>query len=335
MRSLLTTWALSLCALGAQAQAQGVEDRSGEASLACLVRPSQPPKYPADALATRTDGLFRVELNFRDAQSAPEVKVVFGRGPEDLRQAAEQYAQQFRLPCLPAGQRVSALQEIAFRAVDAGEVQTPQPMNLPSPPSAQHQACLVMPQRPPNFGGTSGASTFASGFKPGPTTGNVVLELTFIASDQPPQAKVLYASTHRDHRDDWLAYVATYRVPCLKPGERFVMEQTLHLMFNDNSPRLSFKDVGLVSFLRMVKNAEARPVGFNLDTMACPFRLKFELGRPALRNRVTEVGQPNPNRRSFIAWIEELELALKREQFESLLRASMFIDIPCGTVTLG
>lgn len=335
MRQLLIAWALGACALGAHAQGTAVADSSGEDILTCLVRPAQPPKYPANALAARMNGLYRVELNFRDAQSPPDVNVVYSSGGDELREVAEAYARQFRLPCLPAGRKVSALQEIAFKAVDAGGVQTPQPMNLPLPPSAQHKACLIMPPQPPNFGGTAGASTFASGFKPGPTTGNVVMELTFTAPDQPPQAKVLYASTHREHRDDWLDHVGTYRVPCLKPGERFVMEQTLHLTFSENSPSYSFKDVGLVGFLRMVKNAEATPVNFSLDTMACPFRVKFELGRPALRNRVTEVGEPNPNRRSFIAWMEELELNLKREQFESLLRSSMFIDVPCGTVKLG
>jgi hypothetical protein len=85
----------------------------------------------------------------------------------------------------------------------------------------------------------------------------------------------------------------------------------------------------------MVKNVEARPVNFELDTMGCPFRLNFTLGRPALPNRVTESGTPNANRRGFIAWLEELELALTKEEFENLLGAELFIDVPCGTIKLG
>lgn len=244
MRQLLIASVLGACALGAHAQGFAVADRSGEDFLTCMVRPAQPPKYPANALAARMNGLYRVELKFRDAQSPPDVTVVYSSGGEELREVAEAYAGQFRLPCLPAGRKVSALQEIAFKAVDAGDVQAPQPMNLPLPPSAQHKACLIMPPQPPNFGGTAGASTFASGFKPGPTTGNVVLELTFTAPDQPPQATVLYASTHREHRDDWLDHVGSYRVPCLKPGERFVMEHDAAPDVQREQPQLRLQGRG-------------------------------------------------------------------------------------------
>lgn len=334
MRKLLMAWALGACALGAQAQSTLKDDRSGEALLGCLVRPAKPPPYPADALAARRGGTYRAELTFRDAQRAPDVKVVFGAGSPALHEAAEEHARQFRLPCLPAGQRVSVLQEISFNPVDAGEVRAAAPLNLPLPPSAEHAACMRSPSKPPHLTSPVSTGRFAAAFGPGDKNGNVVLELSFTAPDQPPQAKVLYNSIGRDYRDQWLDFIAEYRVPCLKPGERFVTEQTMHLSFNDN-PRVALKDVNLVQFLRMVKDVEAKPVNFDLGTMGCPFRLSFSVGRPALPNDVTEVGERNPNRRALIAWMEELELALKREQFESVLRSSMFIDVPCGTVKLG
>lgn len=49
---------------------------------------------------------------------------------------------------------------------------------------------------------------------------------------------------------------------------------------------------------------------FAFDTVSCPSRLRFGLGRPACANNVGDTGTPNPNRRGFIAWMEELELAL-------------------------
>lgn len=329
MRNLLIAWALGACALGAHAQGTAVADSGGEDLLTCLVRP-EPPKYPADSLAWRQDGLFRVELTFQDAESVPKVKLVHSQGTREQRETVMAYAQQFLLPCRPAGRTVSVLQEVAFTAVDAGQARTTQPMNLPLPPDERLAACLAPPTKQLRLS----AGEIGRGARSDAANGNIVLELTFTAPDKPPQVKVLYSSIHLSHRAAYVGYMEDYRVPCLAPGERFVMEQQLHMM-NAESPRFAFKDLGLMPFLRMVRNAQAKPVDFDLDTMACPFRVKFELGRPALRNRVTEVGEPNPNRRSFIAWMEDLELSLKREQFEHLLRSSMFIDVPCGTVKLG
>lgn len=69
MRWMGITAALGLCAFGAQAQI-GISDRSGEDTLACLQRPATP-KYPDEALETRTSGFYRLELRFTDAKRAP------------------------------------------------------------------------------------------------------------------------------------------------------------------------------------------------------------------------------------------------------------------------
>ena len=327
MRRVLMAWGLGLCVIGAQAQVKGLEDRSGEATLAsCLVRPAVPPTYPAEALAGRRDGFYRVELTFGDAQSPPGVKVVFGRGLEDLRQAAEQYAQQFRLPCLAAGQKVVALQEVAF---NAGEVQVPRPLNLPLPADAQHAACLQRSEVPFHPGMLSDRP-----LRRELATSNVLLELSFTAPDRPPQVKVLYSSVDRAFRDEYVAYVETFRVPCLIPGERFVIEQALRLQSAGKALPHS-TDLNLANLLSMVRNVEARPVSFDLGTMGCPFQLNFHPRRPTLANRVTEIGDANPNRRSLIAWLEELEMVMTNGQREKLLGVVIRIDVPCAVIKLG
>jgi hypothetical protein len=332
MHKMLTAWALGLCALGAQAQT-AVDDRSGEATLACLERPAAP-KYPEDALKLRNNGFYRIELRFTDARRAPEVKMLFHAGSEPLLWAAEDYAKQFRLPCLKAGHTVMLVQEISFRAISdggaEGGVQTPAPLNLPQAPSSRLANCLRTPEQALRLSEAAQLTSFQRELK----NGNLVAQLDFTAPDQPPQVKVLYDTLNQRHRNDVLDYVAGYRLPCLDAGASYKMQQTFHLSFDDNR-RFAFKDVGIVKFLGMVKNLEARPVNFELDSMACPFRLRFTLGRPAIANGVTETGARNPNRRSFIAWLEELELALTPEQFENLLGAEMFIDVPCGTIKLG
>lgn len=328
MRRMLLAWLLGLCAFGVQAQT-AVGDRSGEATLACLERPPAP-SYPAGALEQRINGSYRVELTFTDAKRSPEFKVTFGAGSEQLLDAVEGYVRQFRLPCLAAGQKVLLLQEIRFRAVTDGGVQTPGPLNVPLTPQASFSACMRTPAGGPKLSEPSRLQASNSGLK----NGNLIAEMSFTAPDQPPQVKVLYDTLNRRHRNDVLMHVEEYRVPCLTAGERFVMQQTFHVGFEDNRT-FAFKDVGIVKFLGMVRNADARSVNFELDTMGCPFRLRFGLGRPALANSVTETGTPNPNRRGFIAWMEELELALTREQFENLLGAEMLVDVPCGTIKLG
>ncbi|WP_457423117.1 hypothetical protein [Roseateles sp. P5_E7] len=328
MRSMLTAWALGLCAFGVQAQT-ATDDRSGEATLACLVRPAAP-TYPAKALALRTNGFYRVEVTFTHADGPPEFKVAFGAGSEELLHEAERYVRQLRLPCLASGQKVALLQEIRFSGIGDGDIATPAPLNLPRAPNARFSACLRSPPEGPKLSEPAQLQTFQRELK----NGNLVIDLSFTAADQPPEVKVVYDTLNRRHHNDVLRHVEQYRVPCLGAGEHYAVRQTFHVGFSNNR-QFAFKDVGIAKFLSTVKNLEARPVDFDLDTMGCPFRLRFELGRPAVRNRVTEVDARNPNRRGLIAWLEELELTLTPEEFESLLGAQRFIDVPCGTVKLG
>lgn len=328
MRRLLTTALLGLCAIGAHAQT-AIDDRSGESTLACLQRPAAP-KYPDKELERRTSGFYRVLLTFTQAQRAPQVKVLFAAGTEDLQFTAEHYVKQFRLPCLKADSVVTLVQEVRFTAVADADAEVPQPLNLPRTANPRLGECMRTPADGPRLSEATQLQTFQRELK----NGNLVVELDFTAPDQPPQAKVVYNSLTPRHRNDVLDHVAQYRLPCLTPGERFGVQQNFHVGFGGNRS-FAFKDIGLVKFLGMTRNVEARPVNFELDTMGCPFRVRYALGRPAVPNRVTEAGARNPNRRAFIAWLEELELALTPEQFENLLGAGMFIDVPCGTIKLG
>jgi len=325
---LLAAWALGLCALGAQAQT-ALDDRSGEATLACLQRPAAP-KYPEEDLERRLGGFYRVLLTFTEARRAPEVKVLFAAGSDNLQFAAEHYARQFRLPCLKADHTVALVQEVRFSAVVDADAEVPQPLNLPMAANQRLGECMRTPPEGPRLSEAAQLQSFQRELK----NGNLVVNLDFTAPDQPPQAKVVYDTLNQRHRNDVLSYVARYRLPCLGAGERYQAQQTFHVGFDGNR-RFAFKDVGIVKFLGMVRNVDAKPVNFELDTMGCPFRLRFTLGRPALANGVTETGARNPSRRGFIAWLEQLELALTPEQFENLLGAEMLIDVPCGTIKLG
>lgn len=326
MRRALTSWTLALCAIGAQAQTAAA-DPGGNAPLACLVRPAAP-QYPDEALKARRGGFYRLELTFTDAESAPKVKVLFGAGSAPLLEAVELYADAFRLPCLKEGETWVMQQEIRFRGVDGGEVTTQAPLDTQRSPNARYIACMRTPPEGPRLAGPLMEAYRRE------RTGNLVLDMTFTASDQSPQIKVLYDTVSQRSRNDFIDYASQYRVPCLDAGASVTIRQVFQSGSSGNR-NFAFKDVGIVQFLSGVKDVDARPVHFELDTMGCPFRLSFKLGWPALPNVVTQIGEVNPNRLAFIAWLKELELKLKPEQFESLLGAEMFIDVPCGTVKLG
>lgn len=328
MRRSLFALAGWLVASAAWAQS-AMPDNRGEATLACLSRPA-PPQYPAQALEVRRSGFYRLELSFTAPDRRPDVRVLFESGSEALHDAALLYAEKFRLPCLPAGETVTALQEVRFSATDAGDVAAPAPQHLPTQPDARHLACLRSSQEPLRIGEASQLE----GFKRELKNGNVIVKMTFTAPDQPPAVDVLYDTVNRKHRQNVLEHAAGYRVPCLEPGARLIIQQQFQLNFYGNA-KFAFKDQPLVNFLGMTKNLEARPVNFDLSTMSCPFRVRFTLGQPALANGVAEVGRHDPNRVPLLKWMAGLELNVTREEFENLLGSEMMVDVPCGTIKLG
>ncbi|HEY9105551.1 MAG TPA: hypothetical protein VIN58_02645 [Roseateles sp.] len=305
-------------------------DRSGEQTLACLVRPATPLAYPEASLKLRVGGFYRLQMRFTDARKAADVEVLFEAGSEPLRQAVLEHVAQLRLPCLKPGEVVTAVQEFSFDALGVGRVKSPAPLNLPSPQPEAYAQCLRTSGRPPELTGGGGFTRIRQNLK----NGNLIAELHFDGSDQPPRVNVLYDSLSSTDRNEILRYIAQYRLPCLPAGKHAAIEQQFSVRWSGNNS-FAFNDLPIVKFLGLVKNLNERPVEFNLDSMACPFQVRWRLGRPAVRNDASEVGAPNANRLPLLAWLQEMELNLTKEQFEGLLGAELLINVPCGTIKLG
>lgn len=321
-----------MAGLGLQpAQAQTpLPDRSGELALACLVRPEAALAYPEEVLKQRLSGFYRVQMRFTDANKRPEVEVLYEAGSTGLHEAVLDYVSRMRLPCLKPGQTVMALQEFSFDALGVGRVKSPPPLNVPSSQAASYTQCLRSSGQPLELSEPSRPSRSVNTIK----DGNLIVEVYFNAPDRPPEVKVIYDSMYAANRDNILEYLSKYRLPCLPAGQRTGIEQQFSVHWGGNL-KFAFNDLSLVKFLGLVKDLNARPVEFNLDTMGCPFRLRWTLGRPATANRVYEVGESNANRLPLLAWLRELELNLTKERFEGLLGAELLIDVPCGTIKLG
>lgn len=329
MFKTLVTLIAAFCAQAALAQTD-VPDRSGEKALACLVRPEGGLAYPESALKQRLSGFYRLQMRFTSATKPPEAEVLFEAGTESLRGAVLEHVARLRLPCLAAGQSVTAIQEFSFDALGVGRVKSPAPLNVAAPQPARYAQCLRTPGSPPELNGPDAFSRIRRVMK----DGNLIAELHFDGPDQPPRVQALYDSLSTADRHAVLAYVAQYRLPCLPAGKEAAIRQQFSVHWTANNS-FAFNDLSIVKFLGLVKDVNARPVEFNLDTMACPFQLRWRLGRPAVANDVQEAGPPNANRLPLMAWLGDVELNLTQEQFEGLLGAELLVQVPCGTIKLG
>ncbi|QPF75925.1 hypothetical protein G8A07_25410 [Roseateles sp. DAIF2] len=314
-------------------QQQAVNNEEGKELLACLQRPQAPPDYPEFDKKALRDGTLRVRLSFTAADKAPAVQLLFRAGSERIVESVERHVAAYRLPCLPAGQRVDVVQEFNFAARGGDAVHWSAPRHVPSTPHKDWHACIRTPARQLRVWEDSLTGTR---FKPR-EFGNVVVQMRFDSPTAPPQVKVVYAKADDRVRNAVLDHVAEYRMPCLPDGaEPQVSEQLFKFRSHTaDDPVYTFKDMDLTSFLARMTDLERRPVRFDLDSMGCPFKLMWTLGRPALPNRVGEIGEPNLNRLELTTWLSELTMGMPPTLFDQMLGQSLVVTVPCGKVELG
>ena len=129
--------------------------------------------------------------------------------------------------------------------------------------------------------------------------------------------------------------MSQYRAPCLTAGDRPHVVQQQFTYKPYGTPEKVFKDVvKLTSFLSNMKGIHAERVSFDFDTMDCPFQAAWTLGKPAVDNRVGQVGAPNLNRAEFLAWLAGLEMNVKERDFELMLGQTVRVNVPCGVLNL-
>ena len=312
----------------AQAQDAAPQAKPQPPEARCLVKPTKPLKYPDRAKEFRDSGILRAKLTFKNPDQAPKVTILAWSGSHDMVEAAEDYLWGYRLPCLQEGRTVELEQEVVFNALAVEGDSTVSRSSV--------WDCL---RTPDPFYYTMDMQTgthFAQKAR-----SNVLFELAFEAPDKPPKIKVIYNSAPRSFRDAAEANVKDYRLPCMKPADP---PQIMHWVYRFSTSNegigsgsgndLALKDLGLATFMRAVKDVDKVHVKFDLDTMACPFQVKFRAYQPVIANGVSEVGDRVPTRKPFLEWLESLSMSLNKGQFESLMGAQMVIDVPCGTIEL-
>ncbi|MEL4177594.1 hypothetical protein [Roseateles sp. PN1] len=324
---------LLACLGTAPLQAQTVlPDEQAREWMQCLSRGTESLAYPEQHRAIKSGGFVRVKLSFERADGPPQVEVLSRAIPEGLLDAVQAYLRQYRVPCLPAGKTVLAVQEFSFTPQSATEVNWSDVRGVSNMRSEKVRQCM---RTPPDTVRLNSTYALASRLKQ-KDYGNLVLKMRFEAADRSPQITVVYDSVPPDFRQPVLDYVAQYRMPCVdEGGEPITVQQQFHVNNSGSGKLMTLKDLDLATFLRAVKGIDQQKVNFDLGTMDCPFQLMWRVGMPIQKNEVGEVGARNLNRTEFMAWLAELSLNVPPEALEQLLGQSMVISVPCGAVKLG
>jgi len=295
-----------------------------ELAATCLVKPAEAPKYPEREELKRTSAWLRFKLTFTQPDRAPKMELLTYNGSVGLLEAAQDYLKAYRLPCLPAGHDAVFEQVVDFE---------------PTPEVAGHKAsflkdsavnCLLTPE-PMSVWQTQQTGRLVSQKQ----WGNLLVEMTFTAPDTPPAVKTLYASGNSAFLGAAREAISKYRLPCLRPeATPYTLQQQFSFRGAFQDKDYTLKNMGLMTFLRAAKDLDKLPVHFELDAMACPFKVSLKLYQPASPNQVDEVGPSVPSRAPFLDWLRLLALNIGPEQFEAVFGATSIITVPCGSIEL-
>lgn len=297
--------------------------------LACLEKGGPKIDYPARDRQLETPGFLRVSLRFSAPDRRPEVSVLFRAASDEMLEEVQWHVRGYRLPCLPRGQSVTAVQEFQFRPRETAPITWTAPRALPAasgtPATQQHlQSCIRTPKTQPDLWGPARQKDVV----------NVIVEMSFAEAEREPDLKVLYASASETQVQTVKDYARRYRLGCSPTAEPFVIQQQFTYRPAHAEAWVFKEALGLKDFLSHMKGIRQARADFDFKTMNCPFQVAWTLGKPAVDNRVGEVGAPDPNRTEFLAWLGALEIDLSGQPFEQVLGQTVLVNVPCGTLRL-
>jgi len=317
-----------LLALGAAQAQTEVRARSEAQSLACLVKPDQPPRFPEKHKLDRGHGAMRVMLSFNKPDAAPQVEVLFNSAREDMQDEVHAHLRRYRLPCLtPQDGTVKAVQEFSFSNTDRQATPLPPERSGEEPPF-----CLVMPRHDME----SWPSFSRQGIE------HVVIAATFAGDgSQPPEVKIIHSTASARAEAAVRARLAEYRMPCRTGKEERQSFQQQFSYVPSGHRRHVFKREAfrLVEFLRMTREPRKLKASYDFNTMGCPFKVNYLVYGGAVPNEAKVKGEArpsaDPNKLPFLTWLAGLQLSFKDDdQANDLFGSELQIDVPCGTLNL-
>jgi len=271
----------------------------------------------------------RIRLRFISADQAPTVDITYNSGDESFARVVREFVVNYRLPCLsPAAGAVEATQEFQF--VSRG----PEPLVVFGPPRSRFRTitdldaeCLapVKNAAPPDYP----ADARNRG-----VVGTVVVLVKFLSAEAEPEVKVLYDAGNLLLANAVRNAVRKYRLPCMKAGEPPMSGmQSFRFTLGEAESQLQ-PNVTLIQLAAMVKDVTAQKVRFDLNTMGCPFELKFSPYRPYIANRVSELAASDPNRRELLEWLRNVTLDISPQAMKTVIGNSTTVSVPCAVIDL-
>ena len=329
---------LAFSAGAALAQPLQVLADGADAQLLACLQPSRdalpPLPYPADELLRKREATVRVRMEFTLPDGPPKATVFFNQGGDAFSEAVLQRVGTYRLPCLPAGRAEPFVvtQEFQFDPRDGRPViWSAARCGLPT--LAPNHCSMSTTAKPIDY------PTLALGGPLATTTGIVkrtqsgaVLALMEAESAQlPPKVSILHDAGSRSLSAEVEEYLRAARLRC----DRYPVSalQVFHFQI-DGDDQFSLKDMPLKTFIAQVRDLDRHKVRFDFSTMRCPFDVQLHLYQPYFENSVGEVGDADPNRADFLAWLREVALKLPRNAASHLVGATTRVSVPCGSLDL-
>lgn len=327
-RNFLRALLFSLCLGTSAASIASTVTLTPSKALACLsLLPGAPSQvnYPELRLQRKEEAKVQVELEFKDAESPPKIKVLSAMVYQDFIDAIEAQAQFLRVPCMTAEQAPVRLQQsYNFSLLGNRVVKVSLAIDVEDRKRKEMLSCLVHqdPGSKPNYPVESRRRG---------EEGVVIVNMRFVSPDQAPITEVLPSTRNRQLRQSVAGYVEGLRMPCLQDSvvDTFVAYKFL-LRNND---RTILRDMDLIDFLRNAKDLKT-PVEFNFNQMSCPFDVKLSYFRPYKDNILNELDNTNAARLPFFKWLAQTELNITNTQLSNVLSDSMVIHVPCGQLQL-
>jgi hypothetical protein len=302
-------------------------DDTAQRTLSCLVPvKGEGPAiaYPEDLLRRQSGGLVRVSLEFTAPDRPPKVRRLFGGA--DLFDAIEPRVKAYRLPCMaPAAAPIVAIQEFSFDPQGGGPVYPGTTLA-----DASSQGACTLDQS------GAGRLQYPREAMLSNREGNVLVHATFDRPGLPSAVKVLnrVGSEHLERHAR--RTMAQTTIDCASAAAESWPKQATQVFHYriEGAADLTFKELSLRGFVQNIKDLDRHRVRFDFATMSCPFVVELALNQPYVANDVAQVGNHDPNRIPFLAWLRTVELRIPPETERYLVGSTMRVSVPCGSLDL-
>ena len=282
------------------------------------------PRYPELNVARQDGAVVRLKLTFERSDRPPEVRVLYNSGTDAFADAAVEFVQSYRLPCLASNAPpLVATQESQFVPGDGRKVIYGGVRGDGDAPSVTD--CLTGADSKPYY--PSGGS----GPRP---EGNVVVVVKFTSPAEPPEARIVFDGGSPRLARAVLDHVNGYRLPCLTERDLPLEARQSFAFRMEGSAAYSLNDMSLKQFLGNVDGPDRQKVRFDFTTMACPFDVRVRLFQPYAPNSVGEIERTDSNRREFLEWVKGLRLRIPPEMARRVIGTSMTVSVPCTVLDL-